>query len=390
VVNGLCRNGELEKASDVVSEMWTDGTDSLGKENSVAGIVNSIHNVSTSMPDVITYTTLINGLCKAGRLEEAKKKFIEMMSKNLLPDSVTYDTFVLSFCKQGKLSSALRVLKDMERNGCSKTLQTYNSLILGFGNKGQIFEMYGLMDEMRERGIGPDVCTYNNMISCLCEGGKTKDATSLLHEMLDKGVSPNVSSFKILIKAFCKSGDFKVACDLFDVALSVCDHKEALYSLMFNELLAGGKLSDAKELFEASLDRSLLSKNFMYKDLIDKLCKDDRLDDAHCLLQKLIDKGYGFDPSSFIPVIDGLSKRGNKQQVDELARIMELALEDKTYRNGNTIFRRKLHKDGGSDWQDIVNRYDHMAVKIIFSFHFLCSVLFKNRCLYSIFWDVLD
>ncbi|MCI34169.1 pentatricopeptide repeat-containing protein, partial [Trifolium medium] len=51
VVNGLCRNGELEKASDVVSEMWTDGTDSLGKENSVAGLVNSIHNVSTSMPD---------------------------------------------------------------------------------------------------------------------------------------------------------------------------------------------------------------------------------------------------------------------------------------------------------------------------------------------------
>ncbi|XP_004504955.1 pentatricopeptide repeat-containing protein At2g17140 [Cicer arietinum] len=360
VVNGLCKNGELEKAIEVVSEMWTDGTNSLDKENSFAGLVSLIHNVSTNMPDVITYTTLINGLCKVGRLEEAKKKFIEMMAKNLHPDSVTYDTFVSSFCKQGKISSALRVLKDMERNGCGKTIQTYNSLIMGLGSKGQIFEMYGLMDEMRERGIRPDICTYNNMISCLCKGGKAKDATSLLHEMLDKGISPNVTSFKILILAFCKSGDFKVACELFDVALSVCGHKEALYSLMFNELLAGGKLSDAKELFEASLDSSLLVKNFMYKDLIDRLCKDKRLDDAHSLLQKLIDKGYGFDPSSFIPVIDGLSKRGNKQQADELARIMELALEDRTadriYRNGKTIFRRKLHKDGGSDWQDIINR----------------------------------
>ncbi|CAI8618095.1 unnamed protein product [Vicia faba] len=360
VVSGLCRNGELEKASEVVSEMWTDGTNSISKENSFAGLVNSVHNVPTSTPDVITYTTLISGLCKVGRLEEAKKKFIEMMAKNLHPDSVTYDTFVLTFCKQGKISSALRVLKDMERNGCSKTLQTYNSLISGLGSKGQIFEIYGLMDEMRERGIRPDICTYNNMISCLCEVGKAKDATSLLHELLDKGISPNVSSFKILIKAFCKSGDFKVACELFDVALSVCGHKEALYSLMFNELLTGGKLSDAKELFEASLERSLLSKNFMYKDLIDNLCKNERLDDAHFLLQKLIDKGYGFDHSSFIPVIDGLSKRGNKQQADELATIMELALEgssaDRTYRNGNVVFRRKLHKDGGSDWQDIINR----------------------------------
>ena len=69
-----------------------------------------------------------------------------------------------------------------------------------------------------------------------------KDAISLLHEMLDKGISPNVSSFKILIKAFCKSSDFRVACELFEIALSICGYKEALYSLMFNELLAGGQL----------------------------------------------------------------------------------------------------------------------------------------------------
>ncbi|KAJ1390408.1 Tetratricopeptide-like helical domain superfamily [Sesbania bispinosa] len=361
VVNGLCKNGELEKAIDIVSEMWTNGTTSLGKGNTFAGLVNSIHDVSSSLPDVITYTTLIKGLCKVGRLEEAKKKFIEMMAKNLHPDSVTYDTFIWSFCKQGKISSAFRVLKDMERNGCSKTLHTYNSLIFGLGSKRQLFEIYGLMDEMREKGISPDICTYNNILSCLCEGGKTKDATSLLHEMLNKGISPNISSFKILIKAFSKSSNFKVACELFEVALNICGHKEALYSFMFNELLDGGQLSEAKELFEASLDRFLALKNFMYKDLIDRLCRDERLDDANCLLHKLIDKGYGFDHSSFMPVIDGLSKRGNKQQADELAkRMMEFTLEDRTadrtYQNGKRIIPGKLHKNGGSDWQDIINR----------------------------------
>ncbi|XP_027346293.1 pentatricopeptide repeat-containing protein At2g17140 [Abrus precatorius] len=361
VVNGLCRNGELDKAIDIVSEMWTNGPTSLDKGNSFASLVNSIHNVSNSLPDVITYTTLINGLCKVGRLEEAKKKFIEMMAKNLHPDSVTYDTFILSFCKQGKISSAFRVLKDMERNGCRKTLQTYNSLILGLGSKNQIFEIYGLVDEMREKGIRPDICTYNNIISCLCEGGKAKDATSLLNEMLEKGISPNISSFKILIKAFCKSSDFKVAFELFEVAWSICGHREPLYSLMFNELLAGGQLAEAKELFEASIDRFLTLKNFMYKDLIERLCQDLRLDDANSLLHKLIDKGYNFDHASFMPVIEGLSKKGKKQQVDELAkRMMELSLEDRTadksYQIGERIIPRKLHKDGGGDWQDILNR----------------------------------
>ncbi|KAL2343929.1 hypothetical protein Fmac_005214 [Flemingia macrophylla] len=361
VVNGLCRNGELDKAIEIVSGMWTNGTTSLDKGNSFANLINSIGNVSNCLPDGITYTTLINGLCKDGRIDEAKKRFIEMTAKNLHPDSATYDTFIRSFCKQGKISSAFRVLKDMERNGCSKTLQTYNALILGLGNKKQIFEMYGLMDEMREKGINPDICTYNNIISCLCEGEKAKDAISLLHEMLDKGISPNMSSFKILIKAFCKSDDFKVACELFEVALSICGHKEALYSLMFNELLTGGKLSEAKELFEASLDRYLALKNFMYKDLIERLCQDARLADANSLLHKLIDKGYGFDHASFMPVIDGLNKRGDKQQADELAtRMMEFALEDRiddrTYQSRTRIIHGKLHKDGESDWHDIVNR----------------------------------
>lgn len=124
------------------------------------------------------------GYARLGGFVEAKKKFTEMVRKNLLPDSMIYDTFIHTFCKQGKLSSAFRVLKDMEIRGCNKSLQTYNSLILGLGSKNQIFEIYGLMYEMRERGVSPNVCTYNNVINCLCEGGRIKDATALLDEML--------------------------------------------------------------------------------------------------------------------------------------------------------------------------------------------------------------
>ncbi|RDX99967.1 Pentatricopeptide repeat-containing protein, partial [Mucuna pruriens] len=385
LLHGYCSKGKVFEAKNVLHEMIRNGCQpntytcntllhSLWKEGRTqeAEEVLQKMNEKCYQPDTVTCNIVVNGLCRngeldkaieivTGRLEEAKKKFIEMLAKNLHPDSVTYDTFIWSFCKQGKISSAFRVLKDMERNGCSKTLKTYNALILGLGSKRQIFEIYGLMDEMREKGINPDICTYNNIISCLCEGGKAQDAISLLHEMLDKGISPNISSFKILIKAFCKSSDFKVASELFEVALTVCGHNEALYSLMFNELLAGGQLSEAKELFEASLDRYLTVKNFMYKDLIARLCQDERLADANSLLHKLIDKGYGFDHASFMPVIDGLSKRGNKQEADELAkRMMELALEDRTTdgtcHNRKRTIPGKLRKNGGSDWQDIVNR----------------------------------
>jgi pentatricopeptide repeat protein len=362
VIDGLCNSGKLDKAIEIVNGMWTHGSAALGNlGNSFIGLVDDSNKWKRCMPDLVTYSTIIGELCKAGRLDEAKQKFTEMVRKNLLPDSVIYDTFIYTFCKRGKLSSAFRVLKDMEIKGCNKSLQTYNSLILGLGSKNEIFEIYGLMDEMRERGISPNVCTYNNIISCLCDGGKVKDATSLLDEMMQKGISPDISSFRILIKAFCKVCDFEVAMEIFQIALSICGHKEALYSLMFNELLARGEVSVAKDLFQAALDRTFDVGNFRYKDLIDGLRKDKKLDDASGILHKMIDIGYGFDPASFMPVIDGLGKRGNKHEADELAeRMMEMAskgrVENKVYRNQREIIQGKPNKYRRIDWQTILHR----------------------------------
>ncbi|XP_062086540.1 pentatricopeptide repeat-containing protein At2g17140 [Humulus lupulus] len=369
VIDGLCNNGKLNKAIEIVSGMWTHGRAALGHlGNSFIGLVDDSNNGKNCRPDLITYSIIISGMCKAGKLDEAKKKFSEMMGKKLHPDSMIYDTFIHGFCKEGKITSAFRVLKDMEKKGCNKSLQTYNSLILGLGSKNQIFEIYGLLDDMKEKGVSPDVCTYNNMISCLCEVGRIKDATSLLDEMLQKGISPNIPSFKILIKAFCKACEFEDVQEVFEIALSVCGHKEALYSLMFNEFFLGGEVSKAKEIFEAALERNLCVGNFLYKDLIDKLCKDEKLEEASGFIYYMIDKGYGFDPASFMPVIDGLGKKGNKPEADLLAeRMMEMASEgsvkDKVYRRGE-IDLKNSHKSGGSDWQTIVHRNDGSGVAL--------------------------
>ncbi|MFQ6628249.1 hypothetical protein Gotur_006512, partial [Gossypium turneri] len=78
VINGLCKSGKLDKAMEIAHEI---------------------------------------ALCKTGKIDEAKKKFREMMGKNLQPDAVIFDTFIHIFCKEVKISSAFRVLKDMEKKG---------------------------------------------------------------------------------------------------------------------------------------------------------------------------------------------------------------------------------------------------------------------------------
>ncbi|XP_027177968.1 pentatricopeptide repeat-containing protein At2g17140-like [Coffea eugenioides] len=370
VIDGLCRTGRVDKAVEIVSEMWTHGSAALGNiGNSFIGLVDEGNNGKKCMPDLITYSTIISGLCNDGRLDEAKKKFVEMMKKNLYPDSVVYNTFLYNLCKKGKVSSAFQVLKDMEKKGCNKNLNTYNSLILGLRSKSQIFEMSGLMDEMRERGISPNVFTCNTVISCLCEAGRTEEAISLLEEMLQKGTTtPNTDSFEFLIKAFCRAGEFRPALDVFDIALDICGHKEALYAIIFNEMLTGGETLEAKVIFEAAMNRYLCLGNFLYTDLIDRLCKDEKFEEAHEVLNKMISKGYGFDPASFMPVIDALTKRGRKHEADELSeRMLNMAAQgrvvNKVYfsqvdRASSRGKLGKLDRSLGSHWQTILHRED--------------------------------
>ncbi|KAM7258036.1 hypothetical protein ACFE04_013777 [Oxalis oulophora] len=367
VIDALCNSGKLDKAVEIAYGMWTHGSAALGNlGNSFIGLVDDSTNTGKKcMPDLVTYSTIISALCKAGRLDEGKKKFLEMMVKNIQPDSAIYDTFIYSYCKEGKMSSAFRVLKDMEKKGYNKSLQTYNSLISGLGKQNQIFEIYGLINEMKERGISPDVCTYNNLIQCLCEGGKCEETTFILDEMLQKGIFPNMTSFRTLIRAFCQTGEFRLAHEVFEIALSICGHKETLYSLMFNELLLGGEIMEAKEILDAAIDRFFNLENFLYKDLVDKLCKEENFEDASHILNKMIEKDYGFDPAIFMPVIDCLS---NKQEADKLAeKMMQMTSEgrvtNKVFSN-KEVTRGKQHKNGRNDWQTIVHRDDGSGVAL--------------------------
>ncbi|KAK4759847.1 hypothetical protein SAY87_022978 [Trapa incisa] len=369
LIVGLCLRGELDRAIEILNGMWIHGSAALGNMgNSFIALVGETNNHKKCVPNLITYSTVISALCKADRLEEAKKKFSEMMSRDLLPDAALYNIFIDSFCKKGKVSSAFRVLKDMEKRGCSKSLQTYNSLILGLGKKNQIFEIHGLMDEMKERGISPDVSTYNNFMSCLCEMGRIEDASALLDEMFQKGVSPNITTFRILIKSVCEAGDLVLAQEMFDISLSVCGHREPLYSLIFNELLVGDQMKEAEEMFKAALSRNLDLENFRYKDLIETLSKSGKLENASAILHMMIDKGYQFDPATFMPVIDELIRVGNKNDADELAEVMmEMASSDEGTAGKIDLKKRKLFEGrtdvpGKGSWHSIVHRDDGSGI----------------------------
>jgi leucine-rich PPR motif-containing protein len=49
-------------------------------------------------PDVVTYGTLIDALCKLGRVDDAVLKFNEMINEGVTPNIVIFSSLVYGLC----------------------------------------------------------------------------------------------------------------------------------------------------------------------------------------------------------------------------------------------------------------------------------------------------
>ncbi|KDP32442.1 hypothetical protein JCGZ_13367 [Jatropha curcas] len=73
-------------------------------------------------PDVITYSSLMDGYCLHNQVDQAREIFDLMVSNGHTPNVVTYNILIMRIlgempCK-GLLDEALKVFRKMEGNGC--------------------------------------------------------------------------------------------------------------------------------------------------------------------------------------------------------------------------------------------------------------------------------
>jgi pentatricopeptide repeat protein len=64
-----------------------------------------------------TYNTLINGFCKEGNLEKARELLQEISEKGCRPNLLTYNTLIDGLCKHHKLDEAQKIFYDMPKQG---------------------------------------------------------------------------------------------------------------------------------------------------------------------------------------------------------------------------------------------------------------------------------
>ncbi|XP_020963608.1 pentatricopeptide repeat-containing protein At5g16420, mitochondrial-like [Arachis ipaensis] len=117
VVDMLCKEGNVENACEV----W-----------------RKLLRMNCSRDDAVT-GTLVHWLCKKGKVIEARKALDEF-GGGAVPSLLTYNTLIVGICEKGELCEAARLWDDMVEKGRVPNAFTYNMLIEGFCKVGNVKE----------------------------------------------------------------------------------------------------------------------------------------------------------------------------------------------------------------------------------------------------------
>lgn len=168
-------------------------------------------------PNVPSLNILIKALTKnTGTIDSAIRIFREMPNHGCSPDSYTYGTLINGLCRMGKINEAKVLMKEMEIKGCSPSVVTYTSLVHGLCESNNLNEAMALLQEMEAKSITPNVYTYSSIINGLCKNGRSSEAIELLELMVAKRHKPNMITYSTLLHGLCKETNIRDALIIFD------------------------------------------------------------------------------------------------------------------------------------------------------------------------------
>ncbi|KAL0303551.1 UNVERIFIED_CONTAM: Pentatricopeptide repeat-containing protein [Sesamum radiatum] len=166
------------------------------------------------VPNITTYNTLINGLCKAGQVNGALKLFEELQLKGHCPDSVTYATLIEGLKGRRKTSVAfgfwLKYLKNLS-GWQGETLKLAEESF----QDGDLVKVVRSLLEIDIKLADFDSAPYNIWLVGLCQADRVEEALKTFSILEEFDVTVSAAGCVKLIHSLCSEGKLDEAVDIF-------------------------------------------------------------------------------------------------------------------------------------------------------------------------------
>ncbi|CAH1438023.1 unnamed protein product [Lactuca virosa] len=206
-IRALCRSGKVEEGLIMADEVGEKD------KNTLNGYI---------------YGSVIHGLLREKRLQEALEKMESMKQVSIFPTVHVYTSLIVYFFREKQVCKALEVFKKMKEEGCEPTIVTYSSLIRGYMSNGRMDDAWSVFQKMKSEGPMPDFRTYSMLICCLCKEGKSEEGMRLLSEMLNVGIAPSTVNFRDVFYGLNREGKQSLAQSVLGTKWDLISRRKSL------------------------------------------------------------------------------------------------------------------------------------------------------------------
>ncbi|KAL6987010.1 hypothetical protein U1Q18_012769 [Sarracenia purpurea var. burkii] len=305
LLSALCKSNNVRKAQEIFDNM---------KEQFV--------------PDVKTFSILIEGWGRAPNLPKAREVFREMIDMGCDPDIVTYGIMVDILCKAGRIDEAVEIVNDMVAEGCMPTLFIYCVLIHTYGTENRIEMAVDTFLEMERNGLEADVVVYNALISAFCKVNKFQNVYRVLNEMELKGVMPNSRTCNILLNSMIGHGENDEAFRIFRKMIKICEPDADTYTMMIKMFCERNELEMAHKVWKYMKSKQFVPSMHTFSALIKGLCEKGDVSRACNLMEEMIEKGLRPSRVTFGRLRQLLIKDGRQDVLDFLNQKLNLLVKE--------------------------------------------------------------
>ncbi|KAF6172477.1 hypothetical protein GIB67_006990 [Kingdonia uniflora] len=288
------------RPDNVSIDLAVRGLCNVEREDDAIELVKEF-SVKYSPPDTFTYNFFVRHLCKNWTMSAVYDFIKEMKEKvNLKPDVVTYTTLIDNVCKSGNLRQATKLIGELTEAGLKKDCYLYNTIMKGHIKLNEGSEVFRVYNEMLDKGVKPDLVTYNTLIFGLSKVGRVDEAKKFLRVIVDSGHFPDTVTYTTLMNGMCRKGETLKAIDLLRAMEEEgCTPNSCTYNTLLYGLCKSKFLEKATELYEAMKAAEMKLESSTYASFVRVLCRHDKIADAYEAFDYVVESKSLTDVSAY-------------------------------------------------------------------------------------------
>nr|GLL26607.1 putative pentatricopeptide repeat-containing protein At5g43820 [Ipomoea trifida] len=284
--------------------------------------------------DGMTYSIVIGGWARFGRVNEIEKALKNMVEDGFDPDNMTYSYVLEGLGRAGQLHDAIEIFEGLDEKGHIQHAEVYNSMISNFISVGQIDEGLKYYRRMLSNNCEPNAETYTRLISAFLKARRVADTIEMFDEMIGKGIIPSTGTVTSFLEPLCSYGPPHAALMIYKKAREAgCVISPSAFKLLLMRLSRFGKCGMLLTIWNEMQESGYSSDMQVYEYVINGLCNIGQLENAVLVMEEALQKG--FYPSKLI-----CSKLSNKLLAsNKIETAYKLFLKIKTARSNQNAQR---------------------------------------------------